>query len=119
MKKQWVTLGIVSLIMGFFTVSPAFAQETAVDPTVTTVTRNPDGSMQITGLPSPVESVETRNVIGEAPGTLRIQWAGNGSGSVEPSPVSPPGAPELPANVMFGSGFLFLGLGLLLYRKLW
>lgn len=31
--------------------------------------------------------------------------------------ASPPGAPELPGDVMFGSGFLVLGFGLLLYRR--
>jgi len=84
-----------------------------------TITKTPE-ILKIEGLPSNVEDIQTRNVSGSADGTLRINWGGgNLSGNVGGTPMTPPGAPELPANVLFGTGFLFLGFGLLLYRKLW
>jgi len=62
-----------------------------------------------------------------AVGSVRIDWgAGNNAMSNPNSSTSSrvvrlpsPGAPELPANFMFGGGFLVLGFGLLLTRRLW
>ncbi|OGQ15599.1 MAG: hypothetical protein A3B70_06495 [Deltaproteobacteria bacterium RIFCSPHIGHO2_02_FULL_40_11] len=34
-------------------------------------------------------------------------------------PMTPPGAPELSANFMFGAGLFIFGFGLILTRKLW
>jgi len=83
-----------------------------------TVERTSSG-MEIRGIASAVGHVDNRAVQGSAEGVLRINWGGQdrtrGSGSG--SPVSPPGAPELPANWMFGTGFAIFGFGLLLYRR--
>lgn len=83
-----------------------------------TVERSATG-MTISGIASAVSHASNGHVQGSAEGTLRINWGGQdrtrGSGSG--SPVTPPGAPELPANWMFGSGFMLFGFGLLLYRR--
>lgn len=128
MKKNILRVWFLGLIMGFFPLV-GFAEEITVSTpqadvtgsvnqsssnnSGVTVTRDPAG-MTLTGV-SPSVSVDNRNVQG-AEGTLRIRW--NTSGRDRGS-IAPPGAPELPANVMFGSGLFFLGFGLLLYRKLW
>lgn len=83
-----------------------------------TVERSATG-MTISGISSAVSHVGNRSVQGSAEGTLRIQWGGQDRtrGSGGGSPATPPGAPELPANWMFGSGFMVFGFGLLLYRR--
>src|SRR3989338_1925543 len=102
------------------------------------VTREPN-AVTIGGVGSGAGGVDTRNVQGSTTGSglvmLRISW-GSGQGSSDRSGVgsstasresnrgrgvaSPPGAPEMPGDVLFGSGFLVLGFGLLLTRKrLW
>ncbi len=83
-----------------------------------TVERSPTG-MTIQGISSSIVNVNNRVVQGSAEGTLRINWAGQdrSRGSGSGSPVTPPGAPELPANWMFGTGFMVFGFGLLLYRR--
>ena len=58
-------------------------------------------------------------------GSTRINWGtGNNAatptnGSASSQVVSAPGAPELPASMMFGGGFLVLGFGLMFTRRLW
>lgn len=83
-----------------------------------TVERSATG-MTIRGISSSVANVNNRVVQGSAEGTLRINWGGEdrSRGSGSGSPVTPPGAPELPANWMFGTGFMVFGFGLLLYRR--
>jgi hypothetical protein len=83
-----------------------------------TVERSATG-MTIRGISSSVVNVNNRVVQGSAEGTLRINWSGQdrSRGSGTGSPVTPPGAPELPANWMFGTGFMVFGFGLLLYRR--
>ncbi|MEK7790488.1 MAG: hypothetical protein AAB309_02555, partial [Deltaproteobacteria bacterium] len=73
----------------------------------------------IHGIASSVSHASNGHVQGSAEGTLRINWSGQDRtrGSGGGSPVTPPGAPELPANWMFGSGFMLFGFGLLLYRR--
>lgn len=75
--------------------------------------------VEIRGISSSVVNVDTRTVQGSAEGVLRINWGeqDRGRGSGTGTPVSPPGAPELPANWMFGTGFMIFGFGLLLYRR--
>ena len=107
------------------------------------VTRE-SNAVTIVGVGSGAAGVDTNRVQGSTTGSglvmLRISW-GNGRGSSDRSGLgsstagrdsrgtssdrgrgvaSPPGAPEMPADVLFGSGFLVLGFGLLLTRKrLW
>lgn len=104
------------------------------------VTREPN-AITIVGVGSGAAGVDTNRVQGSTTGSgmvmLRISWGSGGSRDSHPGTVanrdnrtgasdrgrgvaSPPGAPEMPGDVMFGSGFLVLGFGLLLYRKrLW
>ena len=104
------------------------------------VTREPN-ALTIVGVGSGAAGVDTNRVQGSTTGSglvmLRISWGGHGnssdrSGVSSPTAsnngrggasdrgrgvASPPGAPEMPGDVMFGSGFLVLGFGLLLYRR--
>lgn len=80
-----------------------------------TVTRENNG-ITISGISSSVATVDTQKVTGSASGILRINW---GDRNRERSPVTPPGAPELPTPWMFGSGFFLLGFGLLWIRRIW
>lgn len=82
-----------------------------------TITRDADGAT-ISGIATSVGVVDTQRVQGSVEGSLRINWNSRDRDR-DRGNISPPGAPELPANTMFGSGLVFLGLGLLLYRKLW
>ena len=104
------------------------------------VTRE-SNAVTIVGVGSGAAGVDTNRVQGSTTGSglvmLRISW-GSGHGSSDRSGLgsstagrgtssdrgrgvaSPPGAPEMPSDVLFGSGFLVLGFGLLLTRKrLW
>lgn len=83
-----------------------------------TIDRTSSG-IEICGVSSSVVNVDNRAVQGSAEGVLRINWESQdrGRGSGSGTPVSPPGAPELPANWMFGTGFMIFGFGLLLYRR--
>lgn len=84
-----------------------------------TVTETPE-TLTLEGVSSNVEDIQAGVVSGGVNETLRIDWGGgNLGGNVGGTPMTPPGAPELPANFLFGTGFLFVGFGLLLYRKLW
>ncbi|MBI3018733.1 MAG: hypothetical protein HYY61_02425 [Deltaproteobacteria bacterium] len=100
------------------------------------VTREPN-ALTIVGVGSGAAGVDTQRIQGSTTGSglvmLRISWgSGNRSGVSSPTAsrdsrgvasdrsrgvASPPGAPEMPGDVMFGSGFLVLGFGLLLYRR--
>lgn len=84
-----------------------------------TITRE-SGGLTVSGIASAVSVVDTRTVSGSADGTLRIGWGDSRDRSRgERSGSAPPGAPEIPTPLMFGTGFFVFGLGLLLYRKLW
>ncbi len=84
-----------------------------------TVTREPN-ALTISGIASAVGTVDTRRVSGDASGTLRISWGGNPDRRRgERSSMAPPGAPELGADLLNGTGLFVVGLGLLLTRKLW
>lgn len=116
MRKYFIIMSI-GLMMGL---APLAFAEDVQDPsqcnqgTGATVTRDAAGGTVISGISSSVEVVDNQRVQGSAEGTLRVNWSGTGRGQ-----TSVPGAPEIPANMMFGSGLFILGFGLILYRKIW
>lgn len=83
-----------------------------------TVTRD-QNSVTISGISSAVATVNTNKVSGDASGTLRISWGGNDRSRRGGAPVSPPGAPELPAPYLFGTGLMIFGFGLMVTRRRW
>ena len=82
-----------------------------------TVTRDRN-SITVSGIASAVGVVDNQRVTGDASGTLRISWGGNNRNR-RASPVSPPGAPELPAPFLFGTGLGIFGFGLMITRRRW